>query len=137
MHTRNTHPDAYFNRHEIASRLYAISISLLFTLLLPLALSLSAFGQGSTATLTGNVTDPQGAVVAGALVTITNDALSIRRQTTTNGEGSYTVAQLPPSVYSVKVEASEFAVAEITNLVLQVGQQATHNVTLTVKSGNE
>ena len=137
MHTRNTHPDAYFNRHEIASRLYAISISLLFTLLLPLALSLSAFGQGSTATLTGNVTDPQGAVVAGALVTITNDALSIRRQTTTNGEGSYTVAQLPPSVYSVKVEASEFAIAEITNLVLQVGQQATHNVSLSVKSGNE
>src|SRR5262249_9981935 len=135
MHTRNTHSDAYFNRRGIASRfnrLYAISFSLLFTLLIPHASPLAALGQGAsaTATLTGNVTDPQGAVVAGALVTITNDALGIRRQTTTNGEGSYTVAQLPPSVYSVKVEASEFAVAEITNLVLQVGQQATHNVSL-------
>ncbi len=95
------------------------------------------FGQGATATLTGNVTDPQGAVVAGATVIVSNEALGVRRQTTTNGEGNYTVAQLPPSVYSVRVEASEFATAEVTNLVLQVGQQATRNVSLAVKSGNE
>jgi hypothetical protein len=82
----------------------------------------------------GTVTDPQGAVVPGATVTVFGAALGIKRQTTTNGEGYYTDAQLPPSVYSVKVEASEFAVAEITNLILQVGQQATQNVSLAVKS---
>jgi len=96
-----------------------------------------AFGQSATATLTGAVTDPQGAVVPGATVIVYNDAIGIRRQATTNGEGSYTVAQLPPSVYSVRVEAHEFAVAEVANVILQVGQQATQNLSLIVKSGNE
>src|SRR5262245_53549685 len=140
MHTQSTQPHAFINRLRIApvyAGLGAVSLSRLFTLLLLLALAPAALGQGATATLTGNVTDPQGAVVAGASVTVFNDALGIRRQTTTNGEGNYTVAQLPPAVYSVKVEASEFAIAEVTNLVLQVGQQATQNVSLAVKSGNE
>jgi Carboxypeptidase regulatory-like domain len=133
-------PQTFFNRLWIArkfARPGILSLSPLLALLLLLALPPAALGQGPTATLTGNVTDPQGAVVPGATVTVSSDALGLKRQTTTNGEGSFTVAQLPPSVYSVRIEASEFAVTEITNLTLQVGQQATQNVSLVVKSGNE
>ena len=130
-------PRDFFYRRRIAPRFAGfdeVSLSRLFTLLLLLALPTICFGQGATATLRGTVTDPQGAVVPGANVTVSGAALGIKRQTTTNGEGNYTIAQLPPSVYSVKVEAPEFAVAEITNLILQVGQQATQNVSLAVKS---
>ncbi|MGH9843124.1 MAG: carboxypeptidase regulatory-like domain-containing protein [Blastocatellia bacterium] len=130
---------AFFNHFRIARKSVrpgAVSPRLLAALLL-LALPPACFGQGATATLTGVVTDPQGAVVPGATVTVSSDALGITRRTTTNGEGNYTVAQLPPSVYMVRVEASEFAVTEIANLILQVGQQATQNVSLVVKSGNE
>jgi hypothetical protein len=94
-------------------------------------------GQSATATLSGNVTDPQGAVVPGATVTVSSSLLGLRRQVTTNSEGNYTIAQLPPSVYTVRVEAAEFTIVEITNLVLQVGQQATQNISLAVKGGNE
>src|SRR5262245_14366299 len=140
MHTQSTQPHAFINRLRIApvyAGLGAVSLSRLFTLLLLLALAPAALGQGATATLTGNVTDPQGAVVPKATVTVSSGALGVKRQTTTDGEGNYAVAQLPPSVYSLKVEAPGFAGAEITNLILQVGQQATQNVSLTVKVGNE
>ncbi len=137
MHTRH---HAFFNRLRIAREFAGLGIAslrLLALLLLLLAPPPAAFGQGATATLTGTVTDPQGAVLPGATVTVSSGALGISRKTTTDGQGNYTVAQLPPSTYSVKIEASEFAATEITNLILQVGQQATQNVSLTVKGGNE
>ncbi|MCI0391939.1 MAG: TonB-dependent receptor [Acidobacteria bacterium] len=130
----------FFNCLRIArkfARLDAVHFSTMLALLLLLAPASICFGQGATATLTGTVTDPQGAVTPGATVTVSSNALGLKRQTTTNGEGNYTVAQLPPSVYTVKVEAPGFAVTEITNLILQVGQQATQNVSLTVKGRNE
>jgi len=137
MHTQNTQPHAFFNRLRIAREFARLGIVSLRLLALLLLLAPAAFGQGATATLTGNVTDPQGAVVPGATVTVYGVTLGVRRQTITNGEGNYTVAQLPPSVYSVRVEAPEFAVTEVANLTLQIGQQATLNVSLVVKSGNE
>jgi hypothetical protein len=138
MNTQKSRPYVFFNRFGITRRfagLGAVPMTLLALLLL--LTPLNAFGQSTNATLTGNVTDPQGAVVPGATVTVFSESLGIRRQATTNDEGNYTVAQLPPAVYSVKVEAPEFAIAEIANLVLQVGQQAKQNISLVVKSGNE
>ncbi|MCI0391635.1 MAG: carboxypeptidase-like regulatory domain-containing protein, partial [Acidobacteria bacterium] len=82
----------FFNRLRMAgknARLGIVSLRL-FALLLLLALPPVCFGQGATATLTGNVTDPQGAVVPGATVTVTSSAIGIKRQTTTDGEGNYT-----------------------------------------------
>ncbi|MGH9855908.1 MAG: carboxypeptidase-like regulatory domain-containing protein, partial [Blastocatellia bacterium] len=139
MHTQ---PHTFFNHHHhwIArefTRLGTVYISSLLAFVLLLALAPVAAGQGATATLKGIVTDPQGAVVPGATITVSNGTLGIRRQTTTNSQGNYTVPQLPPAAYLMKVEASGFAGAEITNLVLQVGQQATQNVSLSVKGRNE
>src|SRR5262245_45112731 len=95
------------------TRLGVVYLSRLLTPLILIAPPSICFSQGTTATLAGAVTDPLGAAPPGAIVTVSSDALGVKRRTTTNGEGYYTVAQLPPSVYSVKVEAPGFAAAEI------------------------
>ncbi len=135
-----TLPRTVFSRPRIAPMFAewdGVPLSRLFTILFLLFAPPLALGQGATSTLRGTVTDPQGAVVPKATVTVSSGALGVKRQTTTDGEGNYTMAQLPPSVYTVKVEASGFVVTEVTNLILQVGQQATQNVSLAVKGGSE
>ena len=52
--------------------------------------------QSSTATLSGAIMDEQGAVIAGATVTVVNKATGTQRQTTTNSDGYFTVPLLPP-----------------------------------------
>ncbi|HKQ76657.1 MAG TPA: TonB-dependent receptor [Blastocatellia bacterium] len=136
----NARPPAFFKCLQVTFNftwLGVVYLTRLLTTLILFSLPSICFSQGTTATLTGAVTDPLGAAPPGAIVTVSSDALGVKRRTTTNGEGYYTVAQLPPSVYSVKVEAPGFAAAEIANLILQVGQRSTLNVSLTVKGGNE
>ena len=94
---------------------------LLFALCtLPFAL---ANAQSATATLSGTVVDQNGAVVAGASITITNTATGLSRQTTTNDEGSFTVPLLQPSTYTVSAEREGFAPLRVENVVLNVGDQ--------------
>lgn len=52
------------------------------------ALALTAFAQGSTSEITGKVTDPNGAVVAGATVTATDANKGVARTSTTDSEGA-------------------------------------------------
>jgi len=73
------------------SRVVRISVSLaLFTLL-----AVSAWSQGIFATLTGLVTDPSGAVVSGAKVTLVDATSGSTRETTTNSDGYYAFASVP------------------------------------------
>ena len=58
-------------------------------LILLLFLPSATFGQGTTGQIAGTVTDPNGAVVAGAAVKVTNIATNYTRETTTNGDGIY------------------------------------------------
>lgn len=64
--------------------------------------------QGTTGKITGTVTDPSGAVVAGAKVTVTNIATDVSHDTTTDSSGVYQVLQLPIGSYRVTAEASGF-----------------------------
>ena len=103
-------------------------------LLLVCLVSISPFAQQSaTATLSGIVTDPQGAVVAGAQVSATQLGTGIHRDTTTNTEGLYVLTNLAPGEYEVKVQASGFA-AKVSQapIVLQVGQNSTVDVVLKI-----
>ncbi|HMF91710.1 MAG TPA: carboxypeptidase-like regulatory domain-containing protein, partial [Candidatus Angelobacter sp.] len=63
----------------------------------------------STATLKGTVADPQGAVVVGATVTATNSGTGVSKSATTDGEGRYQIAALPPGAYDISVEAKGFS----------------------------
>ncbi len=68
----------------------------------------SALSQAVNATLLGTVTDPTGASVSGASVTVTQTATSTKYSAVTNESGNYTVPNLPPGIYSVTVEAKGF-----------------------------
>src|SRR6516225_2012662 len=74
-----------------------------------LVLSVFCLGQAETGVVTGTVLDPTGAVVQGATVTATNLATQAKRTATTNAEGLYTLAALPPGQYQVDVTATTFA----------------------------
>ena len=74
--------------------------------------------------ITGDVTDPSGAAVQTAVVTVTNTATNLARQTTTNPSGLYTFPDLVPGSYSVKVTASGFDTSVKSNIVLEVQQTA-------------
>lgn len=93
--------------------------------------------QIPTATLNGIVTDPQGAVVPGARVSITNKATGVSRQVETGSEGQYVVTNLAAGTYSVTVEASGFAKREFANVLLEVGRIVTLDVGVAVAQVGE
>ena len=90
---------------------------------------LSAQVSVSTGGITGTIIDPQGAVVAGAKVTILDAGAGISKATTTDSAGYFTFGALAPGAYSVKVEATNFKTYQTTATV-QVGQISAVNAKL-------
>jgi hypothetical protein len=94
--------------------------------------------QGSyRAQLRGVVSDPSGAVVHGATVTITDSGTNISNGAHTDNKGEYYFTGLRPSTYSVRVQLSGFRTEERTGVVLAVDQGATLNFSLTPASVSE
>jgi Carboxypeptidase regulatory-like domain len=87
-----------------------------------------------TAILNGDVTDPQGAVVANAQVNARNAATGAQRTTTTGSAGLFILNDLTPGVYEVRVEATGF-LPSVTTARLQVGQQANLKIRLAIEGG--
>lgn len=87
-------------------------------------------GQSDVARIVGSVSDPSGAVIPGASVVVKNENTGQTRQASANEQGLFSVPQLLPAVYSVKVESSGMAAAEYTGIRLQVGQERTLSVIL-------
>lgn len=104
----------------------------IFAIGLLAAIARFANAQSATASLTGTVTDPQGASVSGAHVTLTDAAKNLVRQTATNREGQFIFAQISPSSYSVRVEHPGFTAAETPNLILHVNDLSSIRVQLPV-----
>ena len=102
------------------------------TLVLSVLLSLALLGQAPTGQINGTVTDPSGAVVTGAAIQITNTATNLKRETTTNQEGLFSLPVLPPGLYSLQVDAKGFPKQNRDNLELQVGQVARVDFKLTI-----
>ena len=95
--------------------------------LMPVALLAAAAGYaqtGTTATISGSVTDDSGAVLPNALVSIHNVDTGIDRTTQTSSGGTYSVSQLPPGRYTVTVVESGFKSFEQQNVTLVIGQIA-------------
>jgi outer membrane receptor protein involved in Fe transport len=91
-----------------------------------------ARAQTTTATLSGTVTDNKGAVVPDVSIIISSAATGLKRQTTTNSEGVFTVPLLPPGSYLLKAQRDGFAPVEIDNVELPVGGQVALDITLRV-----
>jgi hypothetical protein len=82
-----------------------------------------AEAQSATATLSGTVQDQNGAIIPGAAVTVINVGTGARRQTTTSDSGSFTIPLLQPSTYKLRVEQTGFSPIEVSEVVLNVGDQ--------------
>ena len=108
-----------------------------FVLLIALAATPNLSAQGITGTITGTVSDPSGAVIGGASVTVRQTATNEARSVVTSDAGTYTVTQLQPGAYTVKVEKAGFKVAEQKGITLVIDQVALINIQLTVGSQAE
>ena len=95
-------------------------------LMFVLAISLSA----QNASLSGTVTDPSGAVVPSAKITITNPGTGLVRTAVTSGTGTYSVPDIPPGRYDITVEANGFTTVKLADVTLTVGQTLTQNASL-------
>jgi len=87
-------------------------VALTIVAFLVLASSISAFGQAVYGSIIGTVTDPQGAAVSGAKVTVTNVRKGTVDTATTNESGNYSVTHLVPDSYNIKVEGQGFKVVQ-------------------------
>ena len=97
-----------------------------------------AFGQGGTGELTGLVTDPTGAVVSNAEVTLTNAATGEKRTATTTGAGIYRFIALPVvGAYTLESAPKGFKRIQIANVVVSVGTVTSHDIQLELGSGTE
>lgn len=103
----------------------ALFFKTLFLVSTALLLSSSLFGQ-ARGTISGRITDPAGAVVPGASVTVTNTGTSVSRNATTSTEGLFNVPALDPGVYELQVEKGGFAPAS------RAGVNLLSDTTLTV-----
>jgi Carboxypeptidase regulatory-like domain len=98
-----------------------------------LVASIATFAQViSTAQIRGTVQDSSGAAIAGATVTLTQISTGAVRTATTAADGTYSLPDLPIGTYRMEVTQTGFTKYVQTGIVLQVGANATVNVTLQV-----
>ncbi|HKO19160.1 MAG TPA: carboxypeptidase regulatory-like domain-containing protein, partial [Acidobacteriaceae bacterium] len=96
----------------------------------------SCFGQGF-GTIVGTVTDPSGAVIAGASVRVTDPATGITREEKTNDQGYYVLPSLRPATYNLSFSASGFASTTQNGITLLADQTATVNAALKIGQAAE
>lgn len=98
----------------------------------------SALGQGQgSSSIRGSVKDPQGAVVAGATVTLMNPETSFKRTTTSNDSGQFAFETIQPGVYTVEVEAKGFKKAVLNQVSAQVSKPTDLEVPMEIGNVNE
>src|SRR5882757_226214 len=108
------------------ARLIVVCTSLL--LVLSAAVSLSA--QTFRGTILGTVTDPSGAVVAGAKVTVKNVGTGLERTTDTSADGSYALPELPIGTYTVTITQAGFQTSVTTRVAVDVATERRVDATL-------
>ena len=106
-------------------------------LALPFLLSLVFFAgmvqaQTDTSSITGTVTDAQGAVLGGATVTLSNADTGFTRTVQSNDNGVYSFPAVPPDTYSIEVEKTGFKKSVQTNVIAPVGKPVESNVRLEI-----
>lgn len=103
-----------------------------FCLVAPLA-----FGQGATATVTGTITDPSGAAIAGATVQAKNtDTAAVYSAASTN-TGNYAIPNLPVGTYTLTASAPGFKAYTHPNLALSATQVLREDIPLEVGTSTE
>ena len=96
------------------------------------AIPAGLYAQQTLGGLTGQVTDASGAAVAGASVTAHGEQTGLARSTTTNGEGVYTLVNLPIEAYTITISAQGYETTNFPGILVQADRTATLNATLKV-----
>ena len=94
--------------------------------------SASAWPQTQLATVFGTITDPTGAVIADAQVTVSSKSTGLKRVTPTDIRGRYRLAGLPPGVYIVRAQKEKFQPQVIEGIALSSGAAIVINMSLRV-----
>ena len=82
--------------------------------------------------LVGTVTDPSGAVVAGATVTVQNVETNVERRVTTDEGGRYSISPLAIGRYTLTAEAPGFRTVTVSDIYLTIGQKGVADVTMQI-----
>jgi hypothetical protein len=100
-------------------------------------LPLGSRAQTVNGVIAGTITDPSGAVVANAKITLTNTGTGQSQNTTTGSQGEYRFSLVPPGTYSVRIEASGFGTEKAEGVVVQASQVVPFSVKLRVASAQQ
>ena len=116
-----------------------IRVGWIYVLVLALfaGLSNAALAQGLNASVSGTITDPQGGVIPGVTVTVTNIGTSLSKTVKSDDSGYYAVSDLNPGTYNIVVSAPGFATKKVNSVILAVAQVSRQDVSLTLGGTNE
>ncbi len=118
---------------DICTRLAVVFLAIL----LPGCFLPAALAQTETATIAGRVSDPSGAVIAGATLHLVNIDKGTETITRTNGSGIYVIPSVQPGQYRIQVERDGFKVADIVGLTVNVQDNLEENFRMEVGSTSE
>ena len=93
--------------------------------------------QTATTSLRGTVTDPKGALVQAAVLTLSNSATGYSRTAKSGNDGAYQFLEVPPATYTLTIISSGFATVKQDKVTLQVSQPATLDIQMQVKGTTE
>jgi Carboxypeptidase regulatory-like domain len=108
------------------------SFRLIAIALVSLALTTSVFAQTSKGFFVGNIVDPNGAAVAGAVVKIINAGTGVTRETVSTADGSFRMDAVDPGTYRVEISQTGFKTISRENLIVTAAQTTDANFQLEV-----
>ena len=111
-------------------------MKLRFVLICIFLMSAMLVGQTFRGTILGTVTDPSGLLVAGATVKVRNVATGLERTTTTTGDGSYAIPELPIGTYTVTISQPGFQTSITTERRSKRGHRAARGRAVEDRSGH-
>ena len=120
----------------LRGRIFRAGLCLAIALAALLYMRAPLHAQTESGTVTGVVSDPAGAVVPNAEVTVKNTATGEIRKTVTNASGVFSIPALPPGPYAIDAQAKGFE-QDTSSLTLSVGQVLNINFSLKVGSASE
>src|SRR5947209_839565 len=122
--------------HQMQSAVTGVSHTAKFYLwLLLLSFFVAPFlSAQTTSSITGTVRDKQNLAISGAEVQVTSTELAVDRKTTTETDGSYRLAALPPGIYTIKVSKSGFESALVNQFEVTLNKVLVYDIALEVGS---
>src|ERR1035438_5220978 len=125
--------DGMANRARMATRYLVLAFLGMFLF----AASHRSYGQDINATLSGTVTDPSGAVIPGAKLTLVNEATGFQSSYVSDSGGEYSFGNLTPGKYDLTVAAAGFKAVSQKGIELLVAQRGHSDVHLTVGQADQ